>query len=60
VKIQNSINVVATLGKPTLFFMINEYLRQMILLDEKTPKRLNYTAFDSFKIATRELIKYEP
>ena len=58
-KTLNLTRVVATKGKPTLYFLVNGGLKQMMLLDEKNPKRLNYTAFDSFKLATTELIIYE-
>lgn len=58
-KTLNLTNIVATLGKPTLYFLVNDGLKQMSMLGEKTLKRLNYTAFDTFKMATKELIKYE-
>lgn len=58
-KIQNLTKVVATMGKPTLYFLVNGQLKQLVLLDEKNPKRLNYSGFDSFQLATRELIRYE-
>lgn len=49
--------IIASFGKPTLFFLVTP--ENLILLDKGSPKRLHYSALDSFKIHTTELIKYE-
>lgn len=58
-KTQNLTKVVATKGNPTLYFVVNGNLKQMILLDERNPKQLNYQAFGSFMLTTVNLILYE-
>jgi len=56
---RNSIDIVATNGKPTLYFLINSQLKQLLLLNVENSKHLKFQAFDSFKLKTKELIKYE-
>ena len=53
------IKIVCTNGKPTLFFMINDIMKQMLLLDGSNNKNLRHAAFESFKVATQELFIYE-
>ena len=54
-----SIKIVCTKGNPTLFFMKQDDLEMLILLDGKEHKKIHYRAFDTFKTETIELFHYE-
>lgn len=51
--------VVATNGTPTLFFVTNDFLKQLLLLDGADNKMLKFSAFETFELHTTELISYE-
>lgn len=51
--------IVATNGKPTIFFMVNDLLKQLLLLDGSDNKMLKFSAFETFELHTTELISYE-
>lgn len=54
-----SIKVLATDGKPTLCFIVNEQLKQLILLDGDKNKFLKFHNMKTIKDITRNLIVYE-
>lgn len=54
-----SLKIVATNGKPTLFFMTNEAIKQLLLLDGGENRSLKFSTFETFKLHTKELMSYE-
>jgi len=44
--------IVATNGKPTMFFMTNNFLKQLLLLDGGDNKMLKFSAFETFELHT--------
>lgn len=53
------IKIVATKGKPTMYFLTNTIVKELLLLDKDDNKKLKFNAFETFKMHTIELISYE-
>lgn len=54
------IKFICTTSRPTIFFMVNESMEQLLMLDGNENKRMTHKYLSRFVKVTTELFRYEP